>query len=167
MTEHFDSTPAVPGADGTGGPPSTGRAPSRSADGPPYPGHLVPPGVSDTTVEALGVLSEALETTERARGHLYAFHQLTGGADWRLDEAVRLLREAGHEPHARLVERKLVGRDVIPQHWTYQIVEAYEDTYYRVFREVEEQVRQDLAAGRRHLYEARMQARRRPEPEAG
>src|SRR5690349_8080387 len=35
-------------------------------------------GMDDQTIDALGKLSKALETTERARGHLYSFHQLTG-----------------------------------------------------------------------------------------
>ncbi|MFC7467780.1 hypothetical protein ACFQVA_09710 [Actinomadura keratinilytica] len=63
-------------------------------DGRPDPAHRRPEPMSDTAVEALGALSKALETTERARGHLYSFHQLTGTADFQLDEAVRLLREA-------------------------------------------------------------------------
>ncbi len=45
-------------------------------------------------------LSKVLETTDRARGHLYGFHQLTGSADFDLGEAVRLLREAGHDEQA-------------------------------------------------------------------
>ena len=43
--------------------------------------HRVPDGIAEATVEAVGKLTEALETTERARGHLYSFHQLTGSAD--------------------------------------------------------------------------------------
>lgn len=39
-------------------------------------------------MEALGKLSEALETVERVRGHLYEADQLTGTADFQLDEAV-------------------------------------------------------------------------------
>ena len=54
----------------------------------PDPDHRTPDGVDDATVEALGKLSEALETCERARGHLYSFHQLTGSADIELGEAV-------------------------------------------------------------------------------
>ena len=54
----------------------------------PSPDHRTPPGVTDATVEALGRLSEALETCERARGHLYSFHQLTGTSDFTL---IRLL----------------------------------------------------------------------------
>ncbi|WP_435823756.1 hypothetical protein [Kitasatospora aureofaciens] len=82
---------------------------------------------------------------------------MTGGADRMLAEAVRMLRQAGHEEQAGLVERELLGRDAIPGMCTYQPIEAYDHTYYRVFTTVEEQVRQDLAAGRRHLAEAEMQ----------
>ncbi|MFF7211817.1 hypothetical protein ACFZAU_15000 [Streptomyces sp. NPDC008238] len=119
--------------------------------------------MSDRTVEALGSLSKALETTERARGHLYAFHQLTGTADLELDRTVRLLREAGHASHADTVEREIVGRDVIPGHWTFQIVEAYDRTYYRPFADLERSLVDDLAGGRDHLYEAELkEARRSP-----
>ncbi|MFJ4970158.1 hypothetical protein [Streptomyces sp. NPDC088755] len=128
---------------------------------PPDAQHQRPEGVTDTTVEALGALSKALETTERARGALYTFHQLTGSADLTLDDAVRLLREAGHGAQADRVEKEVLGRNVIPGHWTFQIVEAYNSTYYDVFRTVEQEIRGELAAGRDHLYEAEMKEDRR------
>ncbi|WP_137233131.1 hypothetical protein [Streptomyces sp. BPSDS2] len=130
---------------------------------PPDPRHQRPEGVTDTTVEALGALSKALETAERARGALYDFHQLTGSADLALDDAVRLLRAAGHGDRADQVEREIIGRNVIPGHWTFQIVEEYNATYYDVFRTIEQQIRQELAEGRDHLYEAEMKADRRTE----
>lgn len=123
--------------------------------------HHRPEGVDDPTVEALGSLSKALETTERARGHLYSFHQLTGGADLELGRAVRLLREAGHAEWAAKAEAEILGRDVIPGHWTFQIIEAYNDTYYRPFVELERGVVNALAEGRDHLYEAEMKKARR------
>ncbi|WP_133914337.1 hypothetical protein [Streptomyces sp. NBC_00582] len=123
--------------------------------------HRRPEGVDDKTVEALGSLSKALETTERARGHLYGFHQLTGGADLELDRAVRLLHEAGHHAWADKVRTEILGRNVIPGHWTFQVVEAYDDTYYRPFQELERSVVSDLAQGRDHLYEAEMKEDRR------
>ncbi|MFE7526662.1 hypothetical protein ACFU7Y_13150 [Kitasatospora sp. NPDC057542] len=122
----------------------------------PDEAHRRPPGVDDATIEALGMPAKALEYTERARGHLYAVHHMTGGADRMLAEAVRMLRQAGHEEQAGLVERELLGRDAVPGMWTYQLIEAYDRTYHRVFTAVEEQVRQGLAAGRRHLAEAEM-----------
>ncbi|CAM5343637.1 MULTISPECIES: hypothetical protein [Streptomyces] len=130
-------------------------------DGLPDPAHRRPEGMSERTVEALGALSKALETTERARGHLYSFHQLTGTADFQLDEAVRLLHEAGHPEEAERVRAELVARDVTPGHWTFQLVEEYEDTYYRPFTAVETELTDRLAQGRRHLHEAELKRRRR------
>jgi hypothetical protein len=130
-------------------------------DDAPSSQHTVPEGVDDTTVAAVGKLSEALETTERARGHLYSFHQLTGTADLQLGEAVDGLREAGHDELADRLERDLVGRNVLPGRWTFQIMEDYDDTYWSVFRAFEEQVRDELTAGRRHLHEANMKEDRR------
>ncbi|MEG8275330.1 hypothetical protein [Streptomyces sp. AHA2] len=127
----------------------------------PDAAHRRPQGVSDTTVQALGALSKALETTERARGHLYAFHQLTGGADFELDRAVKLLREAGHDAWADRVQHEILGRNVIPGHWTFQIVEAYNDTYYEPFRTTEKEARTELAEGKDHLFEAELKEERR------
>jgi hypothetical protein len=123
--------------------------------------HARPAGLDDTTVEALGILTEALERVERARGHLYAMHQLTGGADLALDEAVRLFNEAGHHELADRIERDLVGRNVIEGRWTFQLVEEYDDGYYALFRELERHAHDTLAAGRRHIFEAEMKQRRR------
>lgn len=121
----------------------------------------------DVTVEAVGKLSEALETTERARGHLYSFHQLTGSADLQLGEACGLLREAGHDVLAERIERELVGRNVIEGRWTFQVVEEYDDTYWSTFRSFEQQVRDSLTGGRRHLHEAAMKEDRRTRGEPG
>ena len=113
-------------------------------------------GPDPATVEALGKISEALETVERARGHLYSFHQLSGLADLALQEGVAMLRAAGHDELAEEIDAGLVGRNVLPGRWTYQVVEEYDDLYWSVFREYENRARQSLARGRRHLYEARM-----------
>ncbi|WP_329596350.1 hypothetical protein OIE43_02830 [Streptomyces pseudovenezuelae] len=123
--------------------------------------HRRPDGVDDTTVEALGALSKALETTERARGRLYDFHQLTGSADLQLDRAVKLLEAAGHPEWAAKVRSEILGRNVIPGHWTFQIVEAYNATYYRPFQQLEASAVQELARGRDHLHEAEMKEERR------
>lgn len=118
------------------------------------PAHQVPDGVAEKMVRALGALSKALETAERARGHLYGFHQLAGSADFELGDAARLLREAGHGELADRVEREIVGR--IPGHWTFQIVEAYNSTYYQPFAAVERDIVDEVAGGRGHLLEARL-----------
>ncbi len=123
--------------------------------------HVRPDGVDDTTVEALGKLSEALELVEDARGSLYSFHRKTGAADLALGEAVDLLRAAGHDELADRIAAELVGSNVIEGRWTFQVVEEYDDGYYAAFRQLETQARTSLAQGRRHLYEAEMKERRR------
>ena len=115
---------------------------------------------SPDVVSALGKLSEALETTERARGRLYDFHQLTGEADLALDDAVSELRAAGHEEAARRIEDELVGRNVVQGRWTYEVIEDYDDNYYASFRGLERALREELGV-RRHEHERRLQARRR------
>ena len=115
----------------------------------------------DRAIAAAGKMSEALETIERARGHLYSFHQLVGEADLKLDEALALLREAGAEGLADEIERNLVGRNVIAGRWTFQVVEEFDDDYWSVFRTYERDVRDALTDGRRHVHEAKMKDRRR------
>jgi len=131
------------------------------SDDRPLPPHRVPDGVDDLTVEAVGLVTEALEATERARGHLYSFHQLTGSADLRLGKAVEKLRQAGHDAIADELEREMVGRNVLDGRWTFQVIEEYDDTYYLPFREAERSVRDRLLQGRRHLFEAGMKEDRR------
>lgn len=127
----------------------------------PSPEHTRPDGVSDATVSAAGKLSEALEFVERARGHLYSFHQLMGGADLTLGAAVQELRDAGHTAQADRVERELIGRNVLPGRWTFQIVEEFDAGYWAVLRSHEQQVRAELVAGRQHLFEAELKESRR------
>ena len=127
--------------------------------------HRRPDGVDDQTVEALGKLSEALEVVEETRGHLYAFRRRCGTADLTLQEAVRLLREAGHAEIAEGLQTDLVGRNVLPDRWSYQVVEEYDALYYEPFRAAEAAAREALVEGKRHLYEAEMKvAERRDGP---
>jgi hypothetical protein len=129
------------------------------------------PDLDDTTIEALGKLSEALEVAEHARGLLYGFHRLTGTSDLTLQEAVELFRKAGHTELADDLERDLVGRNVIADRWTFQIVEDYDANYWTTFRAFDERARTELSDGDRHVFEARMKQRERtpghPQHEAG
>ncbi len=129
------------------------------------------PDLDDATVQALGKLSEALEVVEHARGLLYGFHRLTGAADLTLQEAVALLRQAGHTELADDLDRDLVGRNVLADRWTFQIVEDFDATYWSTFRALEGRARAELADGDPHVYEARMKQRERtaghPHHEAG
>jgi hypothetical protein len=134
---------------------------------PPDDEHRRPDGVSDATVEALGKLSAALDHVEDARGHLYAFHRLCGSAESTLEEATALIRDAGHDELADRLDRELLGRNVLPGRWSFQVVEEYDDGYYATARALERQARDDLVGGRRHLFEAEMKEVRRSEGRRG
>lgn len=130
-----------------------------------------PAGADDKTVEAVGAVSEALEWVERARGHLYSFHQLMGHADLLLGEAADKLKAAGHTAQADRLDTEMVGRNVLHGRWTFQIVEDFDDNYWTVLRDHERSVRDELLDGARHVFEAEMKADRRttgrPGHEAG
>ena len=117
--------------------------------------------MDDDTVRAVGTLGEALEWIERARGHLYEFHQLMGHADEVFGEAADQLDAAGHRDLARLVGGEVVGRNVVEGRWTFQLVEEFDERYYRPVEAVERRIRDELVDGRRHVFEAEMKERRR------
>lgn len=129
------------------------RHPSRDAV------HPRPAGTTDATVDAVGRLSAAFEVVENARGLLYGFHRMTGEADLALQDAVAALRSAGHGDLADEIDQVLVGRDVVPGFWTFELVEAYDEQYWQVFRAVDRLVRERLSAGRPHVFEAEMKHR--------
>ena len=120
-----------------------------------------PDGVDNATVRAAGTLGEALEWVERARGHLYEFHQLMGHADEMFGEAADQLDAAGHRRLAAVVGREVIGRNVVDGRWTFQIVEEFDERYYHPVEAVERRVRDALVDGRRHVFEAEMKERRR------
>jgi hypothetical protein len=130
---------------------------SRSVDA----AHARPEGASDELVEAAGKFSEMLERIERARGALYEFHQLMGGADAMLDDVVDKLRECGQPEWAERIRTELIGRNAIEGRWTFQIVEDFDDNYYAPLKDTERALRDDLMEGRRHVFEAEMKQSRR------
>lgn len=118
-------------------------------------------GTTEAVAHAVGKVTEALEAVERARGHLYSFHQLTGRADLQLDEAVDRLTDLGHADLAQHISQELIGRNVLPGRWSFQVVDEYDDGYYRCFQAIERLVRDRLTDGRRHVHEAQLKERRR------
>ena len=123
-------------------------------------------GLDEGTVEAVGKISEAMETIEVARGFLYQFHRLTGTADFQLGDAVKLLRKAGHDELADELDTELVGRNVLPGRWTFQVVEGYDETYYQPLRDFSRRAH-ELTNGHPHLYEAGLKQDRRTTGEPG
>jgi len=125
------------------------------------PARRRPDGVSDDVVEALGKVSEAFEYVERARGHLFGFHQLMGHADLALGDAADMLREAGLAEDADRVADELVGRNVLDGRWTFQIVEEFDDLYYDTVRATVRELEARHLGGLRHLFESEMKEDRR------
>lgn len=119
------------------------------------------PLADSETVDAVGKATEALEYVERARGHLYAFHQLIGRADALFEDSARRLAEAGHVDDASSLWQRVVGRDVLEGRWTFQIVEGFDDDYYEVARSEVVGLEQRLVDGRRHAHEEIMRYHRR------
>jgi hypothetical protein len=120
-----------------------------------------PEGVDDATVEAAGKVSEALEYVHRVRGAFYELHQLVGRADFLFEEGADLLENAGHVELAAQLRSEVVGRNLLNGRWTFQIVEEFDDTYYRPVVAAEQRLRDELLAGKRHVFESEMKERRR------
>lgn len=127
----------------------------------PDPEHARPDDVDDATVVAVGKISEAFEWIVRARGHLYDFHQMMGRADATLGEGIDGLRDAGHASLADELSSTWLGRNALPDRWSFEVVEAFDATYYDVACAGERRVREALMAGRHHVHEAEMKADRR------
>lgn len=122
---------------------------------------------SDSLIEAVGKASEALEYVERARGHLYSFHQLIGRADLLFGEAADRLREGGAVDAADAVDREIVGRNVLDGRWTFQVVEEFDDLYHETVRDAVRGLEATFQEGQRHVYEARLKEQRRTRGRAG
>jgi hypothetical protein len=80
--------------------------------------------------------------------------------DASLDVVIDGLRDNGHPALAERVRTELIGRNVLPGRWTFEVVEEFEDGYYQPFRELEEEVRNKTMDGRRHVFEAELKRSR-------
>ena len=118
--------------------------------------HQRPADSDDATVDAVGKISAAFEVVENARGMLYAFHRMSGDADLALQDALESLRAAGHPELADEIDDVLVGRDMVRDMWTFQLVEAYDEQYWQVFQAADALVREQLSGSVPHVFEAEM-----------
>lgn len=120
-----------------------------------------PDGATDDVVAGVGKASEAFEYIIRARGHLYSMHQLIGRADFLLEEAADLLDNAGCADDAQSLRTDIVGRNVLDGRWTFQIVEEFDDLYYRAVESKIHELESRWCGGLRHLYESELKDQRR------
>jgi hypothetical protein len=112
-------------------------------------------------VGAIGKASEALEYIERARGHLYSFHQLMGRGDIEFGVACDLLESAGLGDDAARLRQEIVGRNALDGRWSFQIVDEFDDLYYSPARDEVRRLEEQHLNGRRHAYEASLKEQRR------
>jgi hypothetical protein len=92
---------------------------------------------------------------------LYDFHHLIGRADFLMEDAAELLDDAGHGELAELLRTDVIGRNVLEGRWTFQIVEEFDDVYYDAAKGAETRARDELMAGRKHVYESELKEKRR------
>ena len=129
--------------------------------------HRRPAGATDAEIEASGLVGEAQEYIERARGRLYDLHQLIGRADILFQQAADQLEESGHAELAERIRSEVVGRNVLEGRWTFQMVEEFDDGFWSATREVSRAVRDEVAGGRRHVHEAEMKQANRTKGRPG
>lgn len=129
--------------------------------------HRRPAGATDAEIEASGLVGEAEEYIERARGRLYDLHQLIGRADLLYQEAADQLEQSGHPDLADRIRSEVVGVNVLHGRWTFQMVEEFDDGFWTTTREVGRAVRDEITGGRRHVHEAEMKERNRTKGRPG
>lgn len=125
-----------------------------------------PEGVDDDLVAAVGKASEAFEWVERARGHLYSFHQLMGHADAEFAEAAEMLEDCGATRSASVLSDDVVGRNVLDGRWTFQVVEEFDDLYYDPVRSRVRALDDEHMGGERHVFESELKERNRTHGQA-
>lgn len=108
----------------------------------------------EETLQANHELLSAYEYVIRARGALYEFHHLIAQADSLFESAAKHLNEVGHPECAGYVQR-VVGRDVLPGLRTHELVEGFDDSYWRDANDAENEVRKRIMHNVRHSHNER------------
>lgn len=125
------------------------ETPSAHGDDDPERHDLTP-----TETEALHEVELATEWTQRAHGHLLAFHHAVGHGMDHLDSAEPKLRESGHERLADRLRDDLLPRGVTDDdRWSYDIVEAFQSAFLADVTAFGEDAHDRLADGQRHVAE--------------
>jgi hypothetical protein len=84
-----------------------------------------------------------------------------GHADFLFGDAADLLRSAGLDSSAARVDDEVVGLNVLDGRWTFQVVEEFDEGYYRTVGRLVRDLEAEHADGRRHLLERQLKERRR------
>ena len=121
--------------------------------------------LTDAERRALHDLRLGLEHIYRGYGHLLAFHHQIGRAMDQFADARDRLRAAGHDEFADRLRDDLLPAGVVGDHWTYELVEAFESGFLAETVGFERTVRDALADGADHVTEREQQHRWRAHAE--
>ena len=113
----------------------------------------------DPTLDAVHQVEVAVEWLERAFGALLDAHHRVGHAQGLLLEASDALRRAGHGTLADRAQHEVAPLDAAAGRWTYQVVDEFRGHLLDPARDFEQEVRERLAGGVRHRFEAREKRR--------
>lgn len=119
-------------------------------------------GVSELERTTLHEVELGVERLHRAHGHLVAFHHNTGRAMDHLAGAEGLLRECGYDALADRLRDEYLPRGVIADgdlvdptagRWSYDVLESYQEVFYRDVVAFGSEVHDTVANGLRHAFE--------------
>jgi hypothetical protein len=113
-----------------------------------------PSEISEAEVDALHHVELGVEWLRRAHGDLVAFHHEVGHAMDHLADAEDGLREAGRAELADILRDDYLPRGVVDEdRWSYDVLESYEDGFLEPLCAFEDETRERLVDGRRHVVE--------------
>lgn len=124
-----------------------------------------PERLGGAAIHAAHRVEVAVEWLERAFGALLDAHHAVGHGQILLLEAADALEGAGHAELAERARAEVASRDAVAGRWTYQVVDEFRAHLLAPARAFDEEVRQRLAGGVRHRFEA-LQKREIARPEA-
>jgi len=109
--------------------------------------------LSATERDALHELQLGVEHVYRAYGSLLGFHHSLGRGMDHLDEAERLLRDAGHDAYADELRDSHLPAGAVDDRWSYELVEAFRHGLLAAVSDFENDLREDVAGGEEHVAE--------------
>jgi hypothetical protein len=118
-------------------------------------------GQDPELLETMATASEAMEYVERARGHMYTLHHLLVRAEILFTEVSESLRAQGRHEEAEMLQREVIGRSVIGDRWSHEVVEEFDDGFHGPVADAVKVVQERTVGGQRHAREAEIKRRRR------
>ncbi len=131
---------------------------ARSENDPDDAGDEPTSDLSEAECEALHSIELGVEWLHRAHGNLVEFHHKTGHAMDHFATAEEQLRACGHTALADALRDEYLPRGVIDEdRWSYDVLEGYQAGFLADLTAFEEQARDVVADGRRHVAERRQE----------